>query len=333
MKTLPFHLICLPGLLAISAVGAETQCTPVLTRWTNQSHAAVLTHRNLYRCGGHFAFGDGLITRFPLNANGAPDGRSIPAGGIADGAALYEPAAVAAGDRLYVLGGKTQRRNQPDTEEARVWMFPIRADGSLEKPTDVGVMPETRHPWGTGAVAHGNRIYLAGGWGRRTCHTCEIKPDGTLTPWVEFAKLPTTLLAQKYFVLLGNTLYAAGPVGHNIKSEKIYACKLGPDGVPSGKWRRTTNLPNQTYFGTLVADGDALLYADGLTGKIFRARPDAEGELGDWTEAGELPRADVFGFSLTRVPAGLVLLGALTNPRPHRGLPGMLLQLPREVMP
>ena len=46
-------------------------------KWQRNASLSILTKTNLYRLGGHFAFGGDALVRFPLNEGGIPDGRRI----------------------------------------------------------------------------------------------------------------------------------------------------------------------------------------------------------------------------------------------------------------
>jgi hypothetical protein len=323
MKMTRFLAVAI-GSLSIAAYAEGEFKELVAPQGTRHANAAVYTKDNLYRIGGHSSYDTALVNRFPLK-DGQPDGRIISEKSFLD-KALRSPGAAVVGDNIYVAGGSIQQKGQPDVCEGNVYKLPVNADGSLGEAQIVSTLPD-KNTSNAGMISIGNKLYVVGGDKKRSCHMVEVKADGSLGEWQEFDKLPTNLGAAGKLAELKGILYVTGVPGHNMRSEKVYAAKLGENSLP-GKWRRTSNLQVQANgVGALVADDDSLLYFDGENGIIYRAKLDNVGELGDWIEAGKMP-GNLIGFTITRIPNGFFLMGGLVSiPPNNKYLGGILIKL------
>ena len=297
-------------------------------KWQRNASLSLLTEKNLYRLGGHFAFGADALVRFPLTEDGIPDGRRIRQTDFIPDRALYLPAAVIANRNLYIVGGFLQDRKGKKHPLPGIIRYTVDGEGNLTDRKIFGKLPEP-DLYGNAAVVSGKYILSLGGSSRRNCYAAEILPDLELGPWKKLKPLPSNVAAERRCALLGNKLFLCGSAGHKLPSVKLYVSELDKDGLP-GKWRRSTNTP--CPISVLAADGNNRLLAfDGKGNRIYRAELDSEGELGDWIPVKNISlpgQSPILFFAVHRLRNGKWLVTDTLCDKPRKFMPASVFEIP-----
>ena len=139
---------------------------------------------------------------------------------------------------------------------------------------------------------------------------CTALPDVALRPgqaagqsqqdsaWEEVGQLPLPLESHQ-MVKLGDFVYVLG--GWNETKgpyAEVYFARLKPEPALSDWQKTTVAMPLRLQHHAVIVHNDALYVVGGDNGfwekskvsdRIFRAIPDAQGDISDWVEVGKLP--------------------------------------------
>lgn len=173
------------------------------------------------------------------------------------------------GDAVYVLGGYT------GSTQNTVWMFPIRADGSIGRARRVGSLNTGRY-YGAAFAAKGY-LYASGGYNNNlgnyvdTIERAAINPDGTLGPFVNVA----TLKAKRYehqAVVNGDFVYIMGGYfGGEVSS--IERWKIEANGSLTHIGNQSLNISGtpitNRLFGAFAVGGKYLVTLGGYLNSTY----------------------------------------------------------------
>ncbi len=244
---------------------------------------------------------------------------------------LANVSAVAAGNRIYVVGGTD---NELDFR-SEVYSYDVGPDGELSAPQTQASLLEGRaatsftvhDPSGATPV-----LYVVGGfdenWSARdTIYRATIDPSsGTVSTWVEDSqKLPTEPygLQSASAVVHDDSLYVIGGWGgeNGEPVDTVYHAPIGASGA-LGEFVETWPLPEPLYSGVaIVYEGETLdtLYFIGgrndgaSTFKVYFADFLEGGGLTPWTlSEGNLPN-HIYGHAGVYLRGEIVLIGGVVD--------------------
>ncbi|MEQ1565590.1 MAG: hypothetical protein ABMA64_08130 [Myxococcota bacterium] len=216
------------------------------------------------------------------------------------------------GVRAYSLGGWT-----PTGATTEVWAIDGVADGA---PSFV-VAPSLpgRREHGMGAVAAGRLWHLGGDDGQVFTSTVWSAPldAGVVGAWVEAEPLPTPL-GFAAAAVWGDHLFVVGGLGSWYDGPVDAVVRFDPR--PDGTYTLTPQppLPEPRFGAGITVDGDTVWVVGGASSffgdaaGVWRAEIGADGALGEWQDAGELPEPLVTPAA-TVVDGRLVVAGGLTG--------------------
>lgn len=225
------------------------------------------------------------------------------------------------GNRVYVVGGRDRTlANLPD-----VYVGQIGDDGTIASWEGVRTLPGGR--FHSAAVVNGRWIYVVGGIEDAdaidTILRAELLDDGSLGPWETAGKLPAPR-SHHAAVAHDGSLYVLGGLdgdpmrGTDTSHADVWRAKLGDDGS-IGAWETLESLPNRLSATAAVAVGGSLFAVGGIEGRAYysehvrRAEIRADGTLGPWTQAGDLPIGRAHVHQLPLVGDRLFSLGGSTS--------------------
>lgn len=271
----------------------------------------------LYAVGGGNVFGDSQVMRLTLGSDGLPNVR-LPVGEIwKDGCGAC--AAAISGKWLFATGGNLK---------GVTVRFDIREDGTLKNRTELPDGDRPRVNCG-GMVASGKYLILVGGWNSRQCYSAEVKPDGSLGPWILQRPLPQICFCEGRIFRLGNRLYAAGNQNYHSPSDRIFSAEVGDDGAVK-KWRRWAAFPERVagFDFHPMPDGKGVLFVNEESGSMHVASIVGDGRLGAWRKLGGVLPAGLFvshvGFPLA---CGKYLRLAILPESPRKFLPSDVVEM------
>lgn len=164
----------------------------------------------------------------------------------------HEPAAVAAGGYIYVLGGSNSSGFLNSVERAKV-----NHDGSLGSWQMASSMITARR--GLAAVSVGGYVYALGGYDvhsspLNSVERAAINPDGSLGPWQSVTPMnkqrygPAAVSARGY-------LYALGGWGRDSGLSDVERVAVNPDGS-LGSWQAVTSMTtDRSSLASVATDG------------------------------------------------------------------------------
>lgn len=283
---------------------AQFQAAAPLPR-TLMSHTAVALNGRLYVAGGlsDVYSGTGYLNSVYYCASVNPDGTLgawQTASQMPEFLGLGLHASVAAGGRIYVLGGSNYAG-----QRARVYYAQVNSDGTLAGWQVANPLP--RMLSALAAAVHGNRLYVTGGIERSLgasagVLSAEILEGGSLGAWREETALPGPLFGHRsfsrngrLFVLGGfnsSALYGEGGLPPAGLSAAVHAAAVNADGT-LGPWTAQPPLPaGLAFYG--LAEGETGVYLlggfdGGVTNAVYFAPFTAAGGLGAWQPLHALP--------------------------------------------
>lgn len=178
-------------------------------------------------------------------------------------ARLDSAAAVAVGNWLFVLGGRS-----PDGVPLNsVQRARINADGTLGDWQTIGpALPEVMY--GHTAVTDDQRIYVIGGFGNNylgTVFMSLVQSDGSLSAWQRLSSLPGGEERSNHSaVVIGRHLYVLGGQQEAGILSTVWRATLQTNGALDN-WVSTRALPAALYRLTAVAVGSRLYAIGGRT--------------------------------------------------------------------
>ena len=265
----------------------------------------------LYAVGGGNVFGASQVMRLTLGPDGLPNVRQ-PVGEIWKGDCGACAAAIS-GKWLFATGGNLK---------GVTVRFEICEDGTLKNRTELPDGERPRVNCG-GMVATGKFLVLVGGWNSRQCYSAEIKPDGSLGPWVLQRPLPQICFCEGRIFRIGNRLYAAGNQNYRSPSDRIFSAEVGDDGAVK-KWRRWAAFPERVAgFGFQpMPDGKGVLFVNEESGEMYVSPIVEEGRLGAWRRLnGALPPGPFVSHVGFPLACGKYLRLAVLQENPRKFLP------------
>lgn len=217
--------------------------------------------------------------------------------------------AVLTKNRVYLIGGANAGGRL-----SSVYTAPIESDGTLGAWSLAASLPGVRGS--AQLVVTKDRIYLFGGTnsaGNATSivYTASINPDGTLGAWTSTTPLPGALefsqaiiTKNKIYLLGGNT---TGYV------TTVYTASVNEVNGVIGAWSVGTPLPVGLARSQVITTKDRIyllggLGASGYSSVIYTAVVNADGSLGSWVSAGNLP-VQVAGSQAIVIKDKVYLLG------------------------
>ena len=265
----------------------------------------------LYAVGGGNVFGVSQVMRLTLGSDGLPNARQ-PVGEIWKGGCGACAAAIS-GKWLFATGGNLK---------GVTVRFDIREDGTLKNRTELPDGDRPRVNCG-GMVASGKYLVLAGGWNSRQCYSAEVKPDGSLGPWILQRPLPQICFCEGRIFRLGNRLYAAGNQNYHSPSDRIFSAEVGDDGAVK-KWRRWAAFPERVagFDFQPMPDGKSVLFVNEESGLMYVAPIAEDGLLGAWRKLnGALPAGPFVSHVGFPLAGGKYLRLAVLPESPRKFLP------------
>lgn len=143
---------------------------------------------------------------------------------------------------------------------------------------------------------------IPGGQYQRRAYSAVIQDDGLLGHWVEVTELPQALTAHTA-VVANDHLFVLGGFNANGFQATVFSARINDDGT-LGEWNTTLPaLPEPLAVNASVSVHGYLYVLGGrksnepviVSDKIYRAKVNADGTLGDWeTLATELPHSSMW---------------------------------------
>ena len=214
----------------------------------------------------------------------------------------FAGSAVAANGIMYTIGGSPA----PYDTFSSVEYAKINADGTLGDWTATSSLLHTTGR--AGAVGWGNHLYLVGGaqshWGPwlATVQVAEIKPDGSLGPWVEDPSAMHAGHPCNAAVVDNGWIYSISGGYNEYMTATIERAQVLPDGslsqwivdnpLPTGVACHGADVLNDRLY---VFGGQTGTYGSNLINTVWSAGINlADHSLGAWREETSLPVADQY---------------------------------------
>lgn len=221
---------------------------------------------------------------------------------------LQSVSLVSDGRRLYRVGGLSARNAPDEPEDLHSVDVVAMYDPQKRQWRELPPLPKPRSSHDS--VIIDSRLYVAGGW----CLTGSAE-DGEWPPSayvldLENAKgwrsLPSAPFARRAVALAGidNRLFVMGGI------DESGATSRGVDilDLKSGQWTRGPRLPS-SGFGMSAFAVNGSIYASGMSGDIYRLRPDES----NWQAIGKLRHERIFHRLLPAADQLLFVGGANRN--------------------
>ena len=312
LRTFPLLALVLVPAAVVGGAGTGAATTSLQLDTDCRIGGKVVEGRGcLYAVGGGNVSGESQISRLTLGKDGLPSDRK-PAGEICKGDCGACSAAIS-GRWLFVTGGSLK---------GVTVRFEIQHDGTLANRTEI---PDGDRPCVNvgGMVASGKYLIVVGGWNTRLCYMAEVRPDGSLGPWVKGNPLPQICFCRGRVFRLGNRLCAAGNQNYESPSDRVFSAVVDESGSAM-RWRRWAALPERAAHFDFhpMPDGKSVLYVNEETGALYVAPVAEDGRFGAWSKLENAlsggPYASQVGLPL---PCGKYLRVAACAVNPRRFLP------------
>ena len=171
----------------------------------------------------------------------------------------------------------------------------LDANPTLGTWSSPGNLPEPN--WAGAAMVTRNRVFLLGGQNGPPAHistifTAPINADGTLGTWTTAGDLPSVLFLSSAIVTRNRVFLLGGDITSATIST-IFTAPINADGT-LGAWTTAGNLPSILNSSSAIVTRNRVFLLGGNNGSavistIFTAPINADGTLGAWTTAGNLP--------------------------------------------
>lgn len=184
------------------------------------------------------------------------------------------------------------------------------------------------------AVVTNSRIYMFGRRSTTTAitanvYTAPILLNGTVGAWVTVTSLPVALVHSKA-ITIRNFIYLLGGSNGTSAVNTVLRTTINSDGT-IGTWSTYASLPVTLHSTEAVVVGNRVYLIGGVTGvaatnRVYTATIDANGNIGVWSLALNLPytvtnhsttvirnRIYVFGGVVNGVHSGRVIFGRLSS--------------------
>jgi len=255
---------------------------------------AIITKNKVYLLGGHTGYS---LVNTVYTANIDNDGNigewtkanSLPG-------PLYNPQAVVANNRVYLLNGHIRCAGGDVVFTAH-----IDKDGNIGGWSKSDTLPEPLFQ--SQAFVIRDRIYLLGGYRvdnfSNKVYTALVNKDGTLGRWEESNPLPGPL-SNSQLVVTKNRVYLMGGNTDCINvASTVYTADIESDGS-IGKWTISDPLPKAlSSFQTVVTSNKVYLLGGyeyngkkdvgGILDTVYMADVNEDGSLGKWITGSPLP--------------------------------------------
>lgn len=219
--------------------------------------------------------------------------------------------AIAKGDTLFVIGGKTPS----DKPSAEVYITQVQADGSLGawgRSTPLPI-PVYLHA----VVATANHLYVIGGWDASRSDCC-TRSDIWRAPftssgvgaWEKISDYPVALDLHDA-VIVNNRIYVIGGWTGKAPLSKVYYAEIQAGGL--GAWTPALDLPAKLYRLS-VATTNGVIYVTGgydenaAQATVYTSKVNADGSLVGWQQATALPESRYYHETVVQ-DGKLVILG------------------------
>lgn len=270
-------MICAVGLAAIAVpvMSSDQLVLPQDTSWTTtrqlsdplDSAAAAAVGNWFYVIGGRDSQGTpaNRVYKASISAEGplsAWQASTLPK-------ALYGHAAVAKGNRIYLVGGYS------GAYESAVYAATIGTDGTPGEWQQIAGLPEGERRAAHALVAADGYLYVLGGLRLSdvldTVYRARIRGDGTLDSWTPTGTLPSPLYRHTAVVYNGAIYVIGGRPTTTSVSKNIYRAAIQSDGA-LGTWQDLGELlpEGRADHASFVA-GDKLYVAGGTDGAVAQA--------------------------------------------------------------
>ncbi len=298
-----FWLAALAGMVAVGTVAVaddEAAAWPSLPKPV-ASFGAAVSDGTVYVYGGHVgrahshSKNDQQGTFFALDLNEPSEWKALPSDLPIQGLAL-----VAAGGKLYRIGGMHARNEDPDAPDLISVATVRRFDPASGEWSDYVDLPDGRSSHD--AVAVGSKIYVVGGWTLRgageepTWHNTSLVLD-TAAENPQWQALPEQPFVRRALAVAeaDGKLFALGGIeelGTTSREVNVYD-------IAQGQWVEGPELPGEDLhgFGVSAYGFGGAPVASGMNGVIYRLSANGE----QWHKLGQLEHGRFFHRIL---PAG-----------------------------
>ncbi len=249
--------------------------------------SAIVTRNRVFLLGGWSGSArTSTIFTAPINADGTL-GTWTTAGNLPS--ALSHSSAIVTRNRVFLLGG-----HNVSATISTIFTAPINADGTLGTWTTAGDLPSALTI--SSVIVTGNRVFLLGGHNGSavisTIFTAPINADGTLGTWTTAGNLPSALHSSSAIVTR-NRVFLLGGWNGSAHISTIFTAPINADGT-LGTWTTAGNLPSVLSNSSAIVTRNRVFLLGGFNesariSTIFTAPINADGTLGTWTTAGDLP--------------------------------------------
>ena len=219
--------------------------------------------------------------------------------------------AVAKGDTLFVIGGKTPS----DKPSAEVYTAQEQTDGSLgawARSTPLPV-PVYLHA----VVASATHLYVIGGWDASRSDCCTQSAvwrapftSGGVGAWEKLSDYPIALDLHDA-TIVHNRLYVLGGWTGKAPLSKVYYAEIQASGL--GAWTPALDLPVKLYRLS-VATTNGVIYVTGgyddtaAQSTVYYTKVNADGSLVGWQQTTRLPELRYYHETVVQ-DGKLVVLG------------------------
>jgi len=179
---------------------------------------------------------------------------------------------------------------------------------------EVGNLPITLSD--SSVIVTRNRVFLLGEWNGSvsfsTIQTATINADGTLGSWSTAGSLPSAF-EYSSIIVTRNRVFLLGGWNGGTSIATIHTATINADGT-LGAWSTAGNLPSGLSSSSVVVTRNRVFLLGGwqngvgVISTIHTATINADGTLGAWTTAGNLPSA-FWGSSVIVTRNRVFLLG------------------------
>ena len=220
----------------------------------------------MYVMGGYGSGYQDVVYYAPINNDGSLGTWTTSANALPE--ALYESAAVAVNDRLYLFGGTTSGSS---IGTDAIYTAPINNDGSVGTWTTSSSTLPTPLRLAASAYSSG-RIYLAGGDNNsleRTTNVyyAELNTDGSIGTWTTSSSSLPVAVASAAGIAAGGYFYVVGGnIAISTRTDAVYYAPFNDDGS-IGTWTLSDNaLPAPRQGSAIFAANSYLFVAGGHNG-------------------------------------------------------------------
>ena len=200
---------------------------------------------------------------------------------------LSNASVVVVNNKVYFFGGYISGEST-----SNIYVSSITENGELGGWSHIGSLPETLSNFES--IVIDNKIYIIGGSSLNFTYVVHINKDGSLSEWEYGPKFPI-YTSSPQIALIKNKVYVMGGLSEGGVSRKIYYSTIDSFGY-LGEWKEYRPLKEPLACGQVAIIGNKLYILGGynninILDKIYVTTIDENGELGEWSIYGRLPKA------------------------------------------